>query len=226
MYKNFLFDCDGVILNSNSIKSRGFYHACIDFGDNLAKMMETYHKLNGGISRYEKFNYFINNILKIPYSKKIYENLLSKYALYVSTELEKCKITPNLEKIKKEFPSSKWYIISGGDQKEIRGIFKKHLINDLFDGGIYGSPRDKKEILKSLLDQNIDVKQSIFLGDSLYDYEVATSFGIDFRYIYGWSEFEELKSHAKKNKIIIHKDVRSFFLDIQGGFPESQSSCK
>ena len=52
MYSNFLFDCDGVLLNSNSIKSQGFLYAAAEYGQEKAQELLAFHKLNGGISRY------------------------------------------------------------------------------------------------------------------------------------------------------------------------------
>ena len=62
-YKSFIFDCDGVILNSNKIKSNAFYEVASKYGKKEAKKLVNYHINNGGISRYKKFEYFSNNIL-------------------------------------------------------------------------------------------------------------------------------------------------------------------
>ena len=215
MYKNIIFDCDGVILHSNKVKTKGFYYAAKSFGHEKASKIEKFHKSNGGISRYSKFRYFITNILEVPFSEKIYKNLLQKYSNYVSRELFKCNLAVNIRKIRNDFPSTNWSIVSGGDQEEIKEIFIKRGIDTLFDGGIYGSPRNKFEIFEFLLSQGFNKKDSIYLGDSHYDFEVASHFKIDFRYISGWSEFENLKINALENNIIVHNDVQSFFASIK-----------
>ena len=58
-YNNIFFDCDGVILNSNSLKSDAFLFAVDSYGKNYAKKLLKYHQENGGISRYEKFKFFL-----------------------------------------------------------------------------------------------------------------------------------------------------------------------
>ena len=130
-----MFDCDGVILNSNHIKSNGFYEACIDFGENCAKQIVNYHKLNGGISRYKKFEYFIKSILNYKFSDEIYQKLLYKYSDYVSNQLLKCKIAEKLEFYRNLFNTSNWYNLQS-DQEELRDLFKKRSIDKYFDGGI------------------------------------------------------------------------------------------
>ncbi len=62
-YKTIIFDCDGVILNSNKIKSEAFRIVASQYGDKEARKLVTYNKENGGVSRYVKFNYFINEII-------------------------------------------------------------------------------------------------------------------------------------------------------------------
>ena len=57
-YDFFIFDCDGVILNSNSIKNFAFRLTLKNENKDLVDSFIKYHKENGGISRYEKFQHF------------------------------------------------------------------------------------------------------------------------------------------------------------------------
>ena len=57
-YKNLIFDCDGIILNSNKIKTEAFKEVVYHYGKEAAEELVQFHIMNGGISRYEKFNYF------------------------------------------------------------------------------------------------------------------------------------------------------------------------
>ena len=59
-YKTMIFDCDGVLLDSNSAKSDAFYKVALPYGDNCARELLNFHKKNGGISRNKKFDYFVN----------------------------------------------------------------------------------------------------------------------------------------------------------------------
>ena len=58
-YKTIVFDCDGVILNSNKVKSDAFSTVAKKYGEDEAKKLVSYNKKNGGVSRYLKFQYFI-----------------------------------------------------------------------------------------------------------------------------------------------------------------------
>ena len=57
-YDFFIFDCDGVILNSNNLKSKTFAEALAGEPPDLVAEFVEYHKNNGGISRYKKFWYY------------------------------------------------------------------------------------------------------------------------------------------------------------------------
>ena len=61
-YQNLIFDCDGVILNSNKIKTNAFFAVALPYGQTAAQALVDYHLQNGGISRYRKFEYFLHLI--------------------------------------------------------------------------------------------------------------------------------------------------------------------
>ena len=62
-YKTFIFDCDGVILNSNKIKTNSFRALLSTYDKCAVDEFIKYHKTNGGISRYEKIKYFLKKIM-------------------------------------------------------------------------------------------------------------------------------------------------------------------
>ena len=62
-YKSLIFDCDGVILNSNKIKTESFRKILKNFDTCAIQEFIDYHENNGGLSRYIKLDYFLSNIL-------------------------------------------------------------------------------------------------------------------------------------------------------------------
>ena len=61
-YESLIFDCDGVILNSNEIKTLSFREALNAFNKNAIEEFINYHNQNGGISRYIKIKYFLDTM--------------------------------------------------------------------------------------------------------------------------------------------------------------------
>lgn len=85
-YRTLVFDCDGVILNSNGIKTEAFHTVAMPYGESAAAELVSYHVLNGSISRFGKFEYLLSNIVPSKQGPAIAE-LLSGYAIYVRQRL-------------------------------------------------------------------------------------------------------------------------------------------
>lgn len=201
-YKSFVFDCDGVILDSNKVKSNAFYKCALPFGHEAANQLLGFHISNGGISRYEKFRYFLSEIAPKTTSNSnlnaplTYEKLLEVYQREVVSELNKCEIATDLDQFKALTSQASWCVVSGGDQDEVRGVLQNRKIDQLFDGGIFGSPDSKATILaREIRNKNI-LLPALFLGDSRYDYESSINAGIDFVFMSDWSECSFLKSRS------------------------------
>lgn len=200
-YKTIVFDCDGVVLNSNKIKTQAFYEATKQYGHAPAKALVDYHTQNGGISRYKKMEYFLKDILEKKKNRKEIDDLLNRFAKAVKIGLENCEIANGLIELKKLTKNANWLIVSGGDQSELNEVFLQRGINNLFDGGIFGSPDDKKEILKREIESGNISENAIFLGDSKYDFESAKSYNMDFLFISDWTEVKNWGIWCENNKI-------------------------
>tara|TARA_B110000879_G_C11141396_1_gene500492 strand:- start:1288 stop:1944 length:657 start_codon:yes stop_codon:yes gene_type:complete len=187
-YQTLIFDCDGVLLNSNKIKTQAFYEVAKEYGHESAQALQDYHVLNGGISRYRKFEFFLTNILQKPIEQLELNKLLSKYSEEVKGALLLCEIAPNIKELRSKTKHSKWLVVSGGDQGELREVFKKRGLTVYFNGGIFGSPDSKDMILKTEKNKANIVGNSLFLGDSMYDYQSAIAAQIDFIFLSKWTE--------------------------------------
>lgn len=202
-YKTLIFDCDGVVLNSNKIKIEAFYKSALPYGSKSAQELVDYHIANGGISRYHKFDYFLKEIVPNRSSKQgpNIKKLLKSYSEYVIDGLLSCDIAPGLQELRNQTSKSKWLIVSGGDQEELRYVFKKRDITNLFNGGIFGSPETKEVILAREMRSGNIRNPSIFLGDSKYDHQVAMKFQLDFLFLSGWSDVANWKDWTSLNEI-------------------------
>lgn len=188
-YQTLVFDCDGVILNSNNVKTQAFYKVALPYGESAAQALVAYHVSHGGISRYKKFEFFLREVIG---RKRVDENelrkLLAGYAEDVWQGLLSCEVAEGLYRLREKCINSRWLVVSGGDQEELRQVFLKRRLDHLFDGGIFGSPDNKDVILARELEQKNIARPAIFFGDSQYDYESARRAGLDFAFVSGWSE--------------------------------------
>ena len=92
-YATLVFDCDGVVLNSNKVKTTAFYNAALPYGESAALALVKHHKKHGGISRYNKFEYFIETIVGEKVEKKNMRKLLDVYAEEVCKGLLLCNVS-------------------------------------------------------------------------------------------------------------------------------------
>ena len=204
-YKTLVFDCDGVVLNSNQLKIQAYYDVAIKFGANKtqAQALVDHHVKFGGISRYPKFEYFLREIMQLAVTEQAMHDLLDSFTAEVKRLLTDCEISPYLHHVRNENKHAKWMIVSGGDQAELRDIFKQRGIDRIFDGGIYGSPDNKDTILARELDAASIVKPALFIGDSRYDHQASTNAGLDFVFLSAWTDVEGWQDYCANHQITV-----------------------
>ena len=207
-YKTIVFDCDGVILNSNKVKTQAFFDLAETWGTEAQNLLVHYHINNGGISRHIKIAYFLRTILpslSIKISSvefdSIYTELVSLYAKLVYEGLCRCEVSPALDSLRDLTSTTRWSIVSGGDQKELNKLFQDRGLSHLFDAGIFGSPDDKQLILQREFASGNFINSSLFIGDSKYDHISATTMSMDFLFLSLWTEFHDWKNYTSKHRI-------------------------
>lgn len=201
-YHTLVFDCDGVVLHSNKVKTDAFFKAALPYGETAAQQLVDYHVERGGISRYKKFAWFVENVVSDQVGPNL-EQLLDAYAAEVRYGLLTCDIAEGLAQLRKKTQHANWLIVSGGDQQELRQVFAERGIANLFDGGIFGSP-DSKDTILAREKANGNIKESaLFLGDSRYDHEAATAAKLDFIFLSYWTEFSDWQAYCNNNNIAV-----------------------
>lgn len=201
-YKVIAFDCDGVLLDSNRIKTDAFYAVTLKYGMDFANQFRSYHVNNGGISRYKKFDHFFDSILQRVPSSGEKERLLADYADHVINQLMSCDVVEGLQELRSATNSTDWMVASGGDQMELRHVFKTRNLDQLFNRGIFGSPTPKDQILRATVDSGVDPSSMLMIGDSAFDHRAAMSVGADFVFASYWTEMPNWSEYAKLNGIV------------------------
>ena len=202
-YPSMLFDCDGVILNSNAVKTEAFRKVGQQFGNAAADAFVDYHVANGGVSRQVKFSYLLESIVSRPADSESVDALCRQFSGEVVERLRHCEVSRGLQRLRKMSGSSRWYVVSGGDQAELRQIFAERELAPMFDGGIYGSPTAKTELLARIKSHTDWQAPGLFLGDSRYDWQVANEHGLDFIFVSGWSEFKDWQDFCEAHSISV-----------------------
>jgi phosphoglycolate phosphatase-like HAD superfamily hydrolase len=216
-YKTIVFDCDGVVLDSNVVKTEAYFRTAKNLGatDNEAQALVDYHVRLGGISRYHKFDYYLREILKKPVTESAIQELLDEFGRELEVGLMECEIAAGLNKLREVTSDSNWLILSGGDQQELRTLFANRTLSkgvkleQLFDGGIFGSPDNKDEVLaREKANGNVKLP-ALFIGDSKYDHEAAIAAGLDFIFLSNWTEVADWQEYCAANKIEVLQNIAS-----------------
>lgn len=209
-YRTVVFDCDGVILDSNQIKTDAFRIAAKPYGEAAAQAMVNYHIANGGISRYTKFVHFLDHIVPKDApscSGPNLDELLTTFANQVRKGLLSCTVADGLEQLRRATPHARWLIVSGGDQAELREVFASRRIVDYFNGGIFGSPDTKDTILSRELANGTIRHPAVFLGDSRLDQAAARRAKLDFVFVADWSEWADGAQLAKNSEFAMVRSL-------------------
>jgi phosphoglycolate phosphatase-like HAD superfamily hydrolase len=208
-YKSIVFDCDGVVLDSNIVKTEAYFRTAKKLGatDAQAQALVDYHVNLGGISRYHKFDYYLREILFKPATEAAIQALLDDFSKELEVGLMQCDLAKGLFDLRTATPNANWVILSGGDQQEIRTLFAKRKIDHMFDGGLFGSPDNKDEVLtREIANTNIQLP-ALFLGDSKYDFEAADRAGLDFIFLSDWTEVPDWQEFCAANKLTILRNI-------------------
>ncbi len=206
-YKTILFDCDGVVLNSNFLKIEAYRLTALQFGASEADAMKlvNHHIEYTGISRNIKFTYFLEKILNQSVNDISMSHLLTQLNYQVERLLEDCEVAQGLATLREKTKDSNWMIVSGGDQEEILRLFTRKNLLKYFDVGIFGSPDSKEDIVARELKKSTAQRPTLFIGDSKYDYQVAKKNNLDFIFLSEWTNFVKWESFCAENKIEIYR---------------------
>ena len=208
-YKSIVFDCDGVVLDSNVVKTEAYFRTAKNLGatDAQAQALVEYHVKLGGISRYHKFEWYLHEVLNQPVTEQAVQALLDEFARELEVGLMECAVAEGLEDLRSATPKANWMILSGGDQQEIRVLFAKRDLAKYFDGGLFGSPDNKDTVLaREIASGNLQFP-ALFIGDSKYDFEAATRAGLDFVFLSDWTEVADWKTYCAENNIVVHNSI-------------------
>lgn len=191
-----IFDCDGVIFDTNTLKTNAFGMVLRDAGftENVVNAFITHHQMNGGISRYVKFQRLYIEILRKPLPPNGIEGLLLEFSEACLDLYFKADFTPGCPEILEKLSANYMlYLASGGDQNELRSVFRHRNIDGYFES-IFGSPMSKSECVNSII-CNVDIKYGCtMVGDSVSDWTAADDHGLDFIYMKTFSDDPETMS--------------------------------
>ncbi|MFZ4857087.1 MAG: HAD family hydrolase [Desulfuromonadaceae bacterium] len=176
------WDFDGVVLDSVHVKTRTFARMFNSYGPEIEQAVVEYHLAHGGVSRFEKFKYYYEHLLKLTITEQELITLGEEFSGLALEEVLTAPFIPGAletlqELSRKGIPS---YVVSGTPEEEVKRIVFKRALSSFFVE-VHGSPRKKAEILADILvRKGYMPEQCLFLGDAMTDYNAAQAVGMRF----------------------------------------------
>ena len=180
--KNFIWDFDGVILDSMPGRDKGFRDIFKAFPPNQIDRLITFHLENGGLSRFVKIRYFFEDIRQENISNEAIHEFAQRFSQIMRQELinPSLLIFDTIQFIKQNFQRYNFHIASGSEQTELRYLCEQLDLTSFFVS-IHGSPTPKTTLVKYILEQNTYSKShTVMIGDSINDADAARDNGISF----------------------------------------------
>lgn len=177
-----VFDFDGVILESADVKTDAFVELYADHGDDVVAAVRAHHLANLGISRFKKFAWIADHILRAPLSDDASAALGVRFSDLALAKVLAAPFVPGAEAAlaalaEREIPM---FVASGTPVDELRMIVERRGLAPRFRE-VHGSPREKPEIVRDLMARHgWDPAHVLFIGDGMSDYKAATAVGVPF----------------------------------------------
>lgn len=190
--KALFFDFDGVLVDSNAIKTQAFKELFANYGEDVVGAVVNYHRLHGGISRVEKIRHAFEIILRMPLSADHLAMLATDYSKRVMDKVVRAGwIAGAYEFLEKYHRALPLFVISGTPEKELKSILQLRKMDHYFSAAL-GSPIKKPQHIRSLLSRyTLNPHECVFVGDALTDYNAAVDTGLFFIGVQGDVKFPD-----------------------------------
>lgn len=208
-YKTIVFDCDGVLLNSNKTKVQTYFAVAKKMGgtDQQAQAFVDYHIAKGSFPRNGKIQYYLANVVKQVETPALMQDYLNAFDEILDEALMQCELASGLIDLKDQTPNARWMVLSGGDQVGLRKIFERRHLTKYFEAGIFGGPDIKDLVLNREKKLGNIQFPALFVGDSKYDHQAATKAGLDFVFLSDWTEVSDWKSYCEAQAIHVLPNI-------------------
>lgn len=199
-----LFDCDGVILDSNKLKIKALQFSLESAGcpNEFVDWATNHFRENFGITRSQHFKFFERNdsFTNFTFTPEMSTAVMSLYGKNVKSLYLECEIIEETHKYLLGLPSDQpIFVVSASDQMELKSILPIRIPR-LNSANIFGGPTKKEVNVKAILDIH-GSEGAVLYGDSVKDGLAAETNNIQFCGLTKYSaDPESLISYCKKRK--------------------------
>lgn len=194
-YQNIILDFDGVLLDSNNIKKEAIKKAVNGYlsSEQEIENYVNYFTTNNGITREIKIAHYFEKM-------EDYQKVLNRYNEALKQDLLQAQLTEGckLFLLQLQYYHHLPYVLSGADKDEVLFLLQRNGILQNFCK-VMGGPLSKYQNLDKLVLNG----KTLYIGDSLVDYEVARTYNFDFVFMYQYSQFNDWKNFFREKKEVL-----------------------
>ena len=182
-YDVYVFDCDGVLLDSNTIKIDAMKSALASIKGVIAGRDECVEvfKRNFGSTLEQHMNRFFDDCLTLDHNAdaaELRDSLIKKYMSHVDQRDPNAEILPMAETVLQRI-SAPCFVASGAEVGQLRKVLKTVGLIKYFEG-VFGAPEKKIEVLGRLRTKFQDKSNFVMVGDAIADFNAAEANDFDF----------------------------------------------
>jgi phosphoglycolate phosphatase-like HAD superfamily hydrolase len=176
-----IFDFDGVLAESVSVKLDAYVALFAAEGSELAARIRTYCLPRLGLSRFRLIDAIQRDVLQRELSPGERERLLTRYgALVVDRVVAAPLVEGAAEFIAAHAGRYRFFVVSGTPHEELQEILRRRGMADWFEAA-YGSPATKDALLRSLVTSHgWQPDQVVYVGDTAHDWEAVRTLQMPF----------------------------------------------
>lgn len=174
-----IFDFDGVILESNDIKTEAFRRIFSRFPEHEAAMMD-HHRAHVSTSRYAKFAYLAERLGRAGDTVFV-DELAETYARELRMRMEACPLVPGARDLLEALHGCvRLFLASVTPEEELRRLLDHHQLARYFEAVFGCPPWTKTEAVRTIVRRVEGATGVVLIGDSAGDQDAARIGGVEF----------------------------------------------
>ncbi len=208
-----VFDFDGVILESGDVKTDAFIELFAEHGPEVQAQVRQHHLENLGVSRFKKFSWIYETVLRAPLSDDDSKALGDKFS---ALALEKVMTSPFVPGARESLISLAarlpLFVASGTPQGELDMIVARRELTSLFRE-VHGTPAEKPEIINGILQRySLSAPEILFVGDGTSDHKAAVATGVEFLA----RDTPPMRAHWRDLAVVLRPDLTDLPAVVEG----------
>ncbi len=185
-----LFDCDGIVFDSNGFKQQAMQHALFDRSPVERRAMAEYWRAHGGQSRFAKFRHFFTQIAPVEDIEASVAVAVERFGGFSRAAYDHVRPLPEALRLSRAVGPARCYVASGAAQDELEEVFASKGLSGHF-ARVLGSPTPKLELVRGVLEEGgYAPERTVLIGDGAIDFRVCQELHLHFVFVARFSEWQ------------------------------------